>query len=178
LSLACHKSGASGSPCGRRGETIRAFQRNFTVIVGHRKRLGLSGYQGVFTTRCEFADIAGDCLRRFHLVRAVRDSLQDRIIQPMSDRGSSGRRFKSCQADLGQTRFLDAMRSVSRQPRKRLRANRVKGQKRRRTGPDSSQARPMRQHRGQAAVKKPAFLGAVCGNCRGHGGPSRIGIRT
>jgi hypothetical protein len=53
---------------------------------------------------------------------------------------------------------------------------RGKGQKWRRTGPDCSQARPLRQHRGQAAAKKPAFLGTVCGNCRSHGGPSRIGI--
>src|SRR5271166_1304621 len=48
---------------------------------------------------CEFGDIPGDGLRRFHLVRTVRDSLRHRIIQSMSDWGSSGRRFKSCQPD-------------------------------------------------------------------------------
>jgi hypothetical protein len=53
---------------------------------------------------------------------------------------------------------------------------RGKGQKWRRTGPDCPQARPLRQYRGQAAANKPAFLGTVCGNCRSHGGPSRIGI--
>jgi hypothetical protein len=42
---------------------------------------------------------------------------------------------------------------------------------RRRTGPDCSQARRLRQHRGQATAKKPAFLGTVRGNRRSPGGP-------
>ena len=41
----------------------------------------------------------GDRLRRSILVRLVRDQLRDSEIQPLSDWGSSGRRFKSCQPD-------------------------------------------------------------------------------
>jgi hypothetical protein len=46
---------------------------------------------GRVTTACEFGNTAGDGLRRFRLVRTVRESLRDRTIQPMSDWGSSGR---------------------------------------------------------------------------------------
>ena len=38
-------------------------------------------------------------MRRFPLVRPVRESLRDNQIHPLSDWGSSGRRFKSCQPD-------------------------------------------------------------------------------
>jgi hypothetical protein len=41
----------------------------------------------------------GDGLRRFPLVRPIRESLRDNQIRPLSDWGSSGRRFKSCQPD-------------------------------------------------------------------------------
>jgi hypothetical protein len=49
--------------------------------------------------------VNGDGLRRFPLVRPVRESLRDSQIQPLSDWGSSGRRFKSCQPDTGQRLF-------------------------------------------------------------------------
>ena len=51
------------------------------------------------TTRCEFRELTRDGLRRFSLVRPIRDSLQDNRIQPLSDWVSTGRRFKSCQPD-------------------------------------------------------------------------------
>ena len=35
-------------------------------------------------------------MRRFRLVRMLREPLRDKKIHPMSDWGSSGRRFKSC----------------------------------------------------------------------------------
>jgi hypothetical protein len=60
------------------------------------------------TTRCEFGELTGDGLRRFPLVRPVRESLRDNQIQPLPGWGSSGRRFKSCQPDYiraGQRRF-------------------------------------------------------------------------
>jgi hypothetical protein len=40
-----------------------------------------------------------DSRRNFLLVRGYSDALQDNRIRPMSDWGSSGRRFKSCQPD-------------------------------------------------------------------------------
>jgi hypothetical protein len=47
----------------------------------------------VVTTRCESGDSTGDSKRRFVLVSQLRDTLQNNEIQPMSDWGSSGRRF-------------------------------------------------------------------------------------
>ena len=38
-------------------------------------------------TRCEFGELTGDGLRRFPLVRPVRESLRDNQIQPLSDWG-------------------------------------------------------------------------------------------
>jgi hypothetical protein len=43
--------------------------------------------------------MAGDTKGLFWLVRLFRESLQDNKIQPVSDCGSSGRWFKSCQPD-------------------------------------------------------------------------------
>ena len=45
-------------------------------------------------TRCESGEPIGDTKRRFVLVGTLRESLQDNEIHPMSDWGSSGRRFK------------------------------------------------------------------------------------
>ena len=53
----------------------------------------------------------GDGLRRFLLVRSVRESLRDNQIQHLSDWGSSGRRFKSCQPDAGQRVFFERLYS-------------------------------------------------------------------
>ena len=53
----------------------------------------------VVTSKCEFGELAGDGLRRFLLVRLTRESLRDSEIRTLSDWGSSGRRFKSCQPD-------------------------------------------------------------------------------
>jgi len=50
--------------------------------------------------------VGRDGLRRLRLVNVLRDLLRDREIRPMSDWGSSGRRFKSCQPDTGQSIFL------------------------------------------------------------------------
>jgi hypothetical protein len=53
----------------------------------------------VVTSRCESGGSTGDSKRPFALVRKLRDALQDNENHPMSDWGSSGRRFKSCQPD-------------------------------------------------------------------------------
>jgi hypothetical protein len=53
--------------------------------------------------------MAGDTKGLFWLVRLFRESLQDNKIQPVSDWGSSGRRFKSRQPDAGQRRFLASL---------------------------------------------------------------------
>jgi hypothetical protein len=51
------------------------------------------------STRCELGESAGDGSRRFRLVRQLRGLLRDNEIRLVSDWGSSGRRFKSCQPD-------------------------------------------------------------------------------
>jgi hypothetical protein len=81
-----------------RNDAPKRFSKQH-LLSENRRRRDNRCHTGV-TTACEFGDIAGDGLRRFHLVRTVRDSLRDRLIQPLSDWGSSGRRFKSCQPDL------------------------------------------------------------------------------
>jgi hypothetical protein len=51
------------------------------------------------TTRCGSGELTGDGSRRFPVVSPVRESLRDSQVRPLSDWGSSGRRFKSCQPD-------------------------------------------------------------------------------
>ena len=53
--------------------------------------------------RCEPGESTGDAKIRFLLVRLHRELLRDKQIRPMSDWGPSGRRFKSCQPDAGQS---------------------------------------------------------------------------
>jgi hypothetical protein len=72
-----------------RGSTSRA--------VGDRRVM--AAVVTALSTRCEFAELTGDGLRRFRLVRPVRESLQDNQVQPLYDWASSSRRFKSCQPD-------------------------------------------------------------------------------
>jgi hypothetical protein len=55
----------------------------------------------VVTTRSGFGESTGDAEIRFLLIRLRPELLQDNEIHPMSDWGSSGRRFKSCQPDHG-----------------------------------------------------------------------------
>jgi hypothetical protein len=50
-------------------------------------------------TRSGFGESTGDAKIRFLLVRLRPELLRDNGIRPMSDWGSSGRRFKSCQPD-------------------------------------------------------------------------------
>ena len=69
------------------------------------RRLRGGRCHGRVTTRCELGELTGYGLRRFQLVGTVRDALRDRLIQPLSDWGSSGRRFKSCQPDRGKQRL-------------------------------------------------------------------------
>jgi hypothetical protein len=56
----------------------------------------------VVTTRSGFGESTRDAKIRFLLVRRRPELLRDNGIRPMSDWGSSGRRFKSCQPDTGQ----------------------------------------------------------------------------
>jgi hypothetical protein len=51
------------------------------------------------STRCEPGESTGDAKIRFLLVILRRELLRDNEMRPMSDWGSSGRRFKSCQPD-------------------------------------------------------------------------------
>jgi len=111
------------------------------------------------------------------LVRAADRQAGRRLSAHVSGVSAAVDTLKPSWGRLGRVRDLQRRRESCRFARSVGRdRRRGKGQKWRRTGPDCSQARPLRQHRGQAAANKPAFLGTVCGNCRSHGGPSRIGI--
>jgi hypothetical protein len=68
--------------------------------------LGRRRCHNVVTTRCEFGELTGDGLRRFPLVRQVRESLRDNQIQALPDWGSNGRIVMSCQLDLCQPDLL------------------------------------------------------------------------
>ena len=90
----------------RRHDPRPRHQHRLSLPAHHRtgRRTGLA--RSYVTTRCELGEWTGDSKRRSLLVRELPDSLQHNEIHPMSDWGSSGRRFKSCQPDTGQRVFL------------------------------------------------------------------------
>jgi hypothetical protein len=67
--------------------TLRRFSKQ-CGRVGNRWIRG-GRCHGRVTTKRELGELTGYGLRQFQLVRAVRDSLRDSAIQPMSDWGSS-----------------------------------------------------------------------------------------
>jgi hypothetical protein len=88
-----------------RRPTVKQLQTRSTRC--HQVQLG---------ARIEFAELTWDGLGRPPLVSTVRESLRNNEIHPVSDWGSSGRRFNSCQ--LGTESSLMSGDRMSRQPRR------------------------------------------------------------
>src|ERR1700722_5922159 len=81
---------------GSLSSAVRVSKRRLLPESGVRERRRC---HNVVTTRCEPGESTGDAKIRFLLVILRRELLRDNEMRPMSDWGSSGRRFKSCQPD-------------------------------------------------------------------------------
>jgi hypothetical protein len=102
---------ASARPVGVRdlrpaNSHLRTEASRFSIHLQQRTDSGLiratarfENCHNVCHSWAQMRGMAGDTKGLFWLVRLFRESLQDNRIQPVSDWGSSGRRFKSCQPD-------------------------------------------------------------------------------